>query len=73
MFSLTLCPANNCGTRSAQREWAYPLPSRPSISSITRFIFCIVRFSGSSVVISTPASFSRSIGYFDPPELMNAR
>ena len=38
-----------------------------SISSITRFIFFIVSSSGSSVVMSTPASFSRSIGYFDPP------
>ena len=42
-----------------------------SISSITRFIRLIVRSSGSSVVMSTPASFSRSIGYFDPPEPRN--
>jgi hypothetical protein len=40
---------------------------------MTRFIFFIVRSSGSDVVISTPASFSRSIGYFDPPAERNAR
>ena len=44
-----------------------------SISSITRFISFIVRSRGSSVVMSTPASFSRSIGYLEPPELMKAR
>jgi hypothetical protein len=44
-----------------------------SISSITRFIDRTVRSSGSSVVMSTPASFSKSIGYFDPPALRNAR
>ena len=43
-------------------------PSSFSISSITSFIRRIVRSSGSSVVMSTPASFSRSIGYFDPPD-----
>ena len=44
-----------------------------STSSITRFIFRIVRSSGSSVVMSTPASFSRSIGYFAPPEPRKVR
>jgi hypothetical protein len=29
--------------------------------------------SGSSVVMSTPASLSRSIAYFEPPAPMNAR
>ena len=38
-----------------------------STSSITRFIFLIVSSSGSSVVMSTPASFRSSIGYFEPP------
>ena len=33
-----------------------------SISSITRFIFFIVRSNGSEVVISTPAFFNNSIG-----------
>ena len=40
---------------------------------MTRFIDWIVRVSGSSVVMSTPASFSRSIGYYDPPALRNDR
>ena len=44
-----------------------------SISSITRSIFRIVRSSGSLVVMSTPAPFSRSIGYCDPPDARNAR
>ena len=44
-----------------------------SISSMIRFISLIVRSSGSSVVMSTPASFSRSIGYFEPPADRNAR
>ena len=44
-----------------------------SISSITRFIAVIVSASGSSVVMSTPASLSRSIGYFDPPAERNVR
>ena len=43
-----------------------------SISSITRFIFFIVSSRGSSVVMSTPASLSRSIGYFEPPAPRNA-
>ena len=56
------------------RDLQRPLAARIfSISSITRFIDRIVRSSGSSVVMSTPASFSRSIGYFDPPALRNAR
>jgi hypothetical protein len=42
-----------------------------SISSITRFIFLTVSSSGSSVVMSTPASFNKSIGYFEPPAAMN--
>src|SRR6185295_4626111 len=41
--------------------------SAASISSMMRFIFFIVRSSGSDVVMSTPASLRRSIGYFDPP------
>ena len=44
-----------------------------SISSMIRFIVLIVRSSGSSVVMSTPASFSRSTGYFEPPAERNAR
>ena len=44
-----------------------------SISSITRFIARIVSSSGSSVVMSTPASFNSSIGYFEPPALRNVR
>ena len=40
---------------------------------MTRFISLIVKVSGSSVVMSTPASLSRSIGYFDPPAERNAR
>src|SRR5262249_22462630 len=47
--------------------------SRRSISSITRVMALIVRSSGSSDVMSTPASFNRSIGYFDPPALRNVR
>ena len=43
-------------------------PRISSISSITRFIVSIVWSSGSSVVMSTPASLSRSIGYFELPE-----
>ena len=38
-----------------------------SIWSMTRFIFFMVSSSGSSVVISTPASFNSSIGYFECP------
>src|SRR5262245_36239003 len=49
------------------------LASIPSISSITRFILRIVKSSGSSVVISTPAFFSSSMGYFDIPEPRNLR
>src|SRR5205085_12339835 len=44
-----------------------------SISSITRFIFLMVSSSGSSVVMSTPASFRMSIGYLDPPEPRKVR
>src|SRR5262245_58872463 len=44
-----------------------------SISSITLFISFIVRSRGSSEVMSTPASFKRSIGYFEPPAPRNAR
>src|SRR6266550_9331333 len=33
----------------------------------------IVRSSGSSVAMSTPASLRRSIGYFDPPEIGRPR
>ena len=51
----------------AGRDLRPTTPSSFSISSITSFIRLIVRSSGSSVVMSTPASFSRSIGYFDPP------
>ena len=40
---------------------------------MTRFIDFTVRSSGSSVVMSTPASFSSSMGYFEPPALRNAR
>src|ERR1700683_317190 len=61
-------------TRSEFPASAGPfLSSNLSISSITRFIFLSVSSSGSSVVMSTPASFSRSIGYFDLPEEMNFR
>ena len=42
-----------------------------SISSMTRFTFCSVSRSGSPVVMSTPASFSSSIGYLDPPAARN--
>ena len=44
-----------------------------SISSITRFILRTVISSGWSVVMSTPASLSRSIGCFDPPADKNWR
>src|SRR5688500_9285494 len=44
-----------------------------SISSITAFIFLMVRSRGSSVVMSTPASLSRSMGYFDPPDPRKVR
>ena len=44
-----------------------------SISSMIRFICLIVRSSGSSLVMSTPASFSNSIGYFEPPADRNLR
>ena len=47
--------------------------SSASISSITRVIAFIVRSSGSPVVMSTPAAFSKSIGYLEPPALKNAR
>jgi hypothetical protein len=76
-------PAVREAERSAGRLWAglktarrtyLPLLARIfSISSITRFIDLIVRSSGSSVVMSTPASLRRSIGYFDPPALRNER
>ena len=54
-------------------EDARQRPSSFSISSMTSFIPLIVRSSGSSVVMSTPASFSRSIGYFEPPAARNVR
>ena len=68
----------NCADRTGEpRTHAGSLHQRlariRSISSITRFISLTVRSSGSSVVMSTPASFSRSIGYFEPPALRNAR
>ena len=44
-----------------------------SISSMTVFMRAMVRVSGSSVVMSTPASRSRSIGYLDPPRVRNVR
>ena len=44
-----------------------------SISSIARSILRIVRSSGSGLAMSTPASFSRSMGYFDPPAARKAR
>ena len=47
--------------------------STASISSMTLFILPIVSCSGSSAVMSIPASLSRSIGYFEPPELMKVR
>src|SRR5262249_54305171 len=52
---------------------AHRRASSRSISSMTRFMAFTVRSSGSSVVMSTPASFSRSIGYFEPPAPRNAR
>ena len=59
--------------RRLDESSGYCFGNSRSISSITSFIRLIVRFSGSSVVMSTPASFSRSIGYFEPPEPRNAR
>jgi hypothetical protein len=44
-----------------------------SISSMTRFILRMVRSSGSEVVMSTPAFFSSSIGYFEPPAERKSR
>ena len=50
------------------RRHLFPLAASSfSISSITAFIFFSVSCSGSLVVMSTPASRSRSIGYFEPP------
>ena len=40
---------------------------------MTRFIVCMVWSSGSSVVMSMPASFSRSIGYFELPDPRKVR
>ena len=47
--------------------------SNCSISSITRFILRTVRSNGSSVVMSTPASFRSSMGYLNPPDERNVR
>jgi len=44
-----------------------------SISSITVFISLIAALNGADVVMSTPASFSRSIGYLDEPDESMAR
>ena len=55
--------------RPARQRWL----SNFSISSITAFIFRMVRSSGSSVVMSTPAARSRSIGYAEPPDEINVR
>jgi len=38
-----------------------------SISSMMRFISRIAALNGTEVVMSTPASLSSSIGYFEPP------
>lgn len=61
------------GLSQGATDASFVCGSNFSISSMTRFIFFIVRSSGSSAVISTPASFSKSIGYFDPPAAMNFR
>ena len=57
----TTCPSRHRGAVAGRDASSF------SISSITRFISFIARLSGSSVVMSTPASLRRSIGYFDPP------
>ena len=44
-----------------------------SISSMMEFISWIAALNGPEVVMSTPAPFSRSIGYFDEPEESIAR
>src|SRR5687767_5835878 len=51
----------------------YFFASNFSISSITRFILRTVRSSGADVVMSTPASLSKSIGYFEPPDERKSR
>ena len=44
-----------------------------SISSMMEFISRIAALNGAEVVMSTPASLSRSIGYFDEPAASIAR
>ena len=44
-----------------------------SISSMIRFISRIAALNGSEVVMSTPASCSSSIGYFDEPAYIRRR
>ena len=61
------------GCRQCATCASFVCGSNFSISSMTRFIFFTVRSSGPSVVMSTPASFSKSTGYFDPPAEMNFR
>jgi hypothetical protein len=45
----------------------YFFASSFSISSMMAFISLIAALNGAEVVMSTPASLSRSMGYFDPP------
>ncbi len=59
-------PVRNRRRREVGRR--YFAASSLSISSMTEFISFIAASNGAEVVMSTPASLSRSIGYLEEPE-----
>ena len=66
-------PAGDGGGDAALRYFAGLSPTSLSISSMIEFISWIAALNGPEVVMSTPAPFSRSMGYFDEPEESIAR
>jgi len=69
-------PGGPCPRAGAGRERPYFFGCSAisfSISSMMPFISLIAALNGPEVVMSTPAPFSRSSGYFDEPEESIAR